>query len=1121
MKRICSRPLTWILLSFAAVAPLRSQEHSEGIVIRVTQKVAEGRATAASPEIFLNGYRRSLSGQVMPYRSPHPDAETVLLVRARREAHSISWETDTLPEAWPGDFYRLIWLAGLEKNGFGNPHEVHSFDLLINGERWFTFKNLKDSTASQWKIAGKDGAELLFQATMEDRVGDLLGTMTLAVPKKDFRPGLPLELQVVGEDAGSGDWYMTFQYSFSFTPRLIDEPVVRRDGARGAKVLRLSLDNLRAGREMEISAPHHAAVKKLLAVGANVVFFPVDVVDREQELPVIFMMGDSLVSRSAVKVRPVVPREIYLLSYSHNDIGYTDLQPNIERKQWRNLDEALRLIKQTRDYPPDARYKWNMEVLWSLEGYLRQASKEKRTEVIDAVRSGSIGLNAMYANILTGLATEVEMSHFTDFARELATTYSIPITSALVSDIPGFTWGIVPALAHSGVKYFSISPNPGDRIGFTLESWGDKPFYWISQSGQERILTWVAGASYASFHEGDLSRLGDEKMMKLMRSLDEKGYPYEIVQIPYTVGGDNGPPDPNLPDFVSGWNERYISPRLIIATHRQMFEAFERRYGSELPAFKGDFTPYWEDGASSSAFETAVNRHAADRLIQGEAIWSICSPGSFPKSEYYNAWRDVILYDEHTWGAWNSISEPDLPSVKGQWAIKRRFALDGDSSAGALLARGLPPQRRSEGSTAIDVYNTQSWTRTDIVVLSKEQSSVGDRVVDERERPVPSQRLSTGELAVLVKGIPPLSAKRFFVRKGLALKAGVVKVGRNNLENGLVSLSVNGQTGAIERLWWKPKGVDLVDRTRGTGLNEYLYVPGTNPQDAQHLANVRVRIKENGSLLSSLAIDADAPGCRSYSTEIRIVDGIDRVDIINHIDKKAVREKEGVHIAFPFSVPEGQLRYDVAGAIVRPEEDQLPGACKNFFSVESWVDVAGDAYGVTWTTPDAPLIEIGSITAEQPWMKTISPSQKFYSYVMNNYWHTNYKADQEGPVVFRFSILPHGPFQGEVATRFGREQRQPLIVALADLTRKPAGSLFNLGSSNVVVSSVSPLKDGRSWLLYVYNPTSESQKLTLRWNKAIPVTLHRSDAFASEGDRVQGDCEVPAYGTMYIRVDRK
>ena len=46
-------------------------------------------------------------------------------------------------------------------------------------------------------------------------------------------------------------------------------------------------------------------------------------------------------------------------------------------------------------------------------------------------------------------------------------------------------------------------------------------------------------------------------------------------------------------------------------------------------------------------------------------------------------------------------------------------------------------------------------------------------------------------------------------------------------------------------------------------------------------------------------------------------------------------------------------------AVVRPEVDQLPGACKNWFTVQRWVDVSNDEYGVTWATLDAPLVEVG------------------------------------------------------------------------------------------------------------------------------------------------------------------
>ena len=719
-------------------------QKTENAIVIDAKDSATTTANVASLSKYLNGYRSSVDGQTIEYHSSDPDADSALLVRGERMAHTISWQTDPLPEP-SGDSYQFIWLAGIEYAGFAGETDTHEFDLLINGQPWFTFKNAKDTTAKAWQVAGKDGAELSFAATTTDHVGDLFGYMTLRLPTKKFPPGKPLTLEVQGDNSGSADWYMTFQHRFNFVPQVRSEPALVRDGARTLQQLRISLDNLVAGRMVEVHTPNHEPTRANLKIGSNLFRVSIPAVASATTIPLVFKLNGNVVETSAVPVEPVHKRDIYLLSYSHNDIGYTDLQPDVERKQWNNLEQAMRLIRDTRDYPADARYKWNMETIWALQSYLKQASAAQRDEFFADVRSGSIGLSALYANMLTGLANSVEMSHFFDFARALRADYHIPMTTAVTSDVPGFSWGIVSAMAQSGVKYFATAPNSGDRIGYTLQAWGDKPFYWASQSGQEKVLTWMAGASYASFHEGPLSKLGDDKIMKLARKLDDISYPYEIVQLPYTLA-DNGPPDPTLADFVRQWNERYVTPRLILATHEQMFEEFEKRYGSTLPVVQGDFTPYWEDGAASTAFETALNRAAVDRLIQGQALWSMRSPAAYPAKEYDSAWRNVTFYDEHTWGAHNSIEGPDLPFVKQQWEIKRKFAIDADGASRDLLSKVLnTPVAPSQARTPVDVYNTNSWPRTDVIFLTPEMSAAGDHVVDLGGRPVPSQRLSSGE----------------------------------------------------------------------------------------------------------------------------------------------------------------------------------------------------------------------------------------------------------------------------------------------------------------------------------------------------------------------------------------
>lgn len=1099
------------LISVFLAASAFGQQAENKIVIE-----AKDNAGSTAPlSKYLNGYRATVNGETIEYHSSDPDADSALLVRGQRIAHSVSWQTDPLPEP-SSDFYQFIWLAGIESAGFAGETDTHTFNLLISGEPWFTFKNAKDTTAKSWKVAGKDGAELAFEATVTDHVGDLFGYMTLKLPAKEFPSGKPLTLEVQGDNSGSADWYMTFQHSFNFVPQVGSEPALVRDGTRTLQQLRISLDNLVAGRTLEVHTPGHEPIHADLKIGANLLRVSIPAVTSAATMPLVFKLNGNVVENGTVSVEPVHKRDIYLLSYSHNDIGYTDLQPDVERKQWNNLEQAMRLIRETRDYPPDARYKWNMETIWALESYLKKASPEQRDEVVADVRNGSLGLSALFANMLTGLANSVEMSHFYDFARSLRADYKFPMTVAVTSDVPGFSWGIVSAMAQSGIKYFDTAPNAGDRIGYTLQAWGDKPFYWASQSGQEKVLTWMAGASYSSFHEGSLSKLGDDKIMKLARKLDDNSYPYEIVQLPYTLA-DNGPPDPTLADFVRQWNERYVTPHLIIATHQQMFEEFEKRYGATLPVVKGDFTPYWEDGAASTAYETALNRTAVDRLIQGQALWSMLSPASYPAREYDDAWRNVAFYDEHTWGAHNSIEEPDLSFVKQQWEFKRKFALDSDAESRDLLSKALPvTPAPPHDKTPVDVYNTNSWPRTDIIFLTREQSSAGDRVVDVDGQPVPSQRLSNGELTVLVENVSSFSAKRLFIEKGQAFSRNAAKVDGNSMENDFLTVSVDPQSGAIDSLTWKQTGVQLVDHAQHAGLNQYLYVSGTDPDKAQPVSNIRVRVKEQGSLVTSLLVEGDAPGAKKYSMEIRLVEGLDRLDLTTNIDKLPVRDKEGVHIAFPFAVPRGQLRYDVADSIVRPESDQLTGSCKNFFSVQSWVDISNSNYGVTWATVNAPLIEIGAITAEQPWMKTIQPSSTIYSYVMNNYWHTNYKADQEGPVTFTYSIVPHAAFNAVDAAKFGTELRQPLIASAAAASA-PRPSLLHLSSPNVLISSIKPMPDG-GWLAYLYNPTDKIQRVAVIWNNGSAASVHSSDPAGRIANGTR-DFEIAAFDSAYVRID--
>ncbi len=879
-----------------------------------------------------------------------------------------------------------------------------------------------------------------------------------------------------------------------------------------------------------------APIPLLLQFGPQTVEVSLQAVGQPQELAVSIEMSGATVLQQQVLVPPVRHWELHFLPHSHVDIGYTHVQTEVEQKQWKYLQQAIEIARKTADYPPESRFKWNTEVLWAVDSYLEQASDQQRSEFLRAVGDGVIHLDGLYGNELTALCRPEELMRLTSCARRISRHYDLRIDAAMISDVPGYTWGTVPALVQSGIKYLSIGPNHVHRIGSTLEQWGDRPFYWVSPSGDERLLCWMAGKAYSWFHG---SRVGTltvdspaEPFFEYLDELTEKKYPYDMVQIRYSIGGDNGPPDQQLSEFVKAWNEKYEWPRMVISTTSSLMHAFEDRYGEQLPEARGDFTPYWEDGAASSAQETAMTRGASERLVQAEALWAMRAPKEYPVEEFYAAWRNALLYDEHTWGAHCSITQPDSPLTVDQWKIKQAFALDARRQSKQLLAQALPKNSASNTSAdenkidTLDVWNTNSWSRTDLVRLDTSRELAGYIVKDLSGNVVASTRTPRGQLAFLAKDVPPFAAKRYLLVPGQPDTAGGARAERTVLSTKTIRVEIDPDTGAISSLRLAGLETDLVADQTPLGLNRYNYVSGRHATVPGSSRVTEIEVLEERGVAASLAIRAQAPGLRQLITIVRVIDGIDRLDIFNIVVKEKVLKKESVHFGFPFQVPNGVMRVNTPWAVVVPELDQLPGACKNYLTVGRWVDVSNNDFGVTWSTRDAPLIEVGGIHVDvdspltsESWIKHLEPTQTLYSYVMNNYWETNYKASQEGATLFRYSIMPHRKFNQAAAARFAIGHSQPLLVRPADPRTPVLTSRLNVTGEGVLVTSLKPSADRRALIVRLFNAGDQPTSAKIDW--ADPALKHvtLSSPREERGRAIKGPIAMPPLGIVTLRAE--
>ncbi|MGH7968835.1 MAG: glycoside hydrolase family 38 C-terminal domain-containing protein, partial [Limisphaerales bacterium] len=483
-----------------------------------------------------------------------------------------------------------------------------------------------------------------------------------------------------------------------------------------------------------------------------------------------------------------------------------------------------------------------------------------------------------------------------------------------------------------------------DRMGSTMKDWQNRPFWWKGADGHSRVLCWCPSRGYALGH-----LIGDGEAFArflpgYLTELETNSYPYDITYLRWNVHGDNGSPDERIADVVRDWNARYIFPHVIISTTAEAFRNFEARYGNALPEYSGDYTPYWEDGAGSSARETGLNRASAERLVQAETLWAMLRPSPFPAADFQETWRNILLYSEHTWGAYNSISQPDLPFVQEQWKVKQGFAIDADQESRELLRRALAAGELNAAahstaaapakdiapahasavhvSRTVEILNTSSWPRTDLVTLPPELSQAGDLVLDEHGTAVPSQRLSNGDLAVLARDVPAFGSRRYRVRPGSspARRGAFAKVPRLGSSDFFVRISE--QNGAITNLFSRVLSQDLLATNSRVGLNSFFYLPGSDLKGLETSGKPLISVKERGPLVASLLIESSAQGCRSLTREVRVIEGLGRVEIINTIDKLPVREKEGLHFGYDFDVPSGVMRMDVGWAEVRPELDQ-------------------------------------------------------------------------------------------------------------------------------------------------------------------------------------------------------
>ncbi len=89
---------------------------------------------------------------------------------------------------------------------------------------------------------------------------------------------------------------------------------------------------------------------------------------------------------------------------------------------------------------------------------------------------------------------------------------------------------------------------------------------------------------------------------------------------------------------------------------------------------------------------------------------------------------------------------------------------------------------------------------------------------------------------------------------------------------------------------------------------------------------------------------------------------------------------------------------------VNPAKDELAGGSREWYLPTTWSAVSNPQVAGVVVSIDAPLMSFGDIVRASGQSEFKPKSSTMFSWLMNNYWGTNFPAWQGGDFTFRYAI---------------------------------------------------------------------------------------------------------------------
>ena len=426
----------------------------------------------------------------------------------------------------------------------------------------------------------------------------------------------------------------------------------------------------------------------------------------------------SAVRTFPVELTPAKKWTIFIVPHEHLDIGFTDYAAKVAELHSQALDGVIDLMREVPDF------RWTLDGYWVLDQYLNGRSPERGNELLRLIKDGKITVPPQFANqhtgvaSLEGLARSLYDSHF--FAQQ----HDLPLGAAHITDVPSYSWSYASILHDAGVKYFAAGSNSWRAPGVLQARWNEKsPFYWEGPDGgrvSDVVFTCLPANGDAVWNAAPVGggarllcqffcrRIQVRTTKRTPRSSSARNSrtPFSARNKPTFAGSGRS----NTPG--RGWSTQILPTAM---------GEIEKQFGSDIPVYRGDLGPYWEDGFGSDSKHTALHRQNQQRILSAEKLATIpalLNPELRPDHRVLaQAWNNMLLFDEHTWTYVGATTQPENEQTENQLALKGARTTEAEREITESLQRSWAQFESFLGpkDPSIVVFNPLNWRRSGLV----------------------------------------------------------------------------------------------------------------------------------------------------------------------------------------------------------------------------------------------------------------------------------------------------------------------------------------------------------------------------------------------------------------------